>query len=46
MSDLRTLVPRFTGLHVLVIGDIILDHFVRGKASRISPEVPVSVVSV
>lgn len=46
MSDLRTLVPRFTGLHVLVIGDIILDHFVRGKASRISPEAPVPVVSV
>ena len=46
MPDLRTIVPRFTGLHVLVIGDIILDHFLRGKASRISPEAPVPVVNV
>ena len=46
MPDLHALVPRFTGLRVLVIGDIILDHFVRGKASRISPEAPVPVVNV
>lgn len=46
MLDLRTIIPRFTGLRVLVIGDIILDHFLRGKASRISPEAPVPVVNV
>ena len=38
--------PRFAGLRVLVVGDIILDHFVRGRASRISPEAPVPVVNV
>ena len=46
MPDLHTLVPRFAGLRVLVIGDIILDHFVWGKVSRISPEAPVPVVNV
>ena len=46
MPDLRAIVPRFTGLRVLVIGDIILDHFLRGKATRISPEAPVPVVNV
>ena len=38
--------PDFSGLRVLVIGDLILDHFVRGAASRISPEAPVPVVNV
>ena len=45
-ADLRSLVPRLAGLRVLVVGDIILDHFVRGRASRISPEAPVPVVNV
>ena len=38
--------PDFGGLRVLVIGDLILDHFVRGAAVRISPEAPVPVVNV
>ena len=46
MPDLQALVPRFAGLRVLVIGDIILDHFLWGHASRISPEAPVPVVNV
>jgi D-beta-D-heptose 7-phosphate kinase/D-beta-D-heptose 1-phosphate adenosyltransferase len=31
---------------ILVIGDVMLDRFVRGKVSRISPEAPVPVVHV
>ena len=31
---------------ILVVGDVILDHFVWGNVSRISPEAPVPVVSV
>ena len=46
MPALQALVPRFTDVRVLVVGDIILDHFLRGKASRISPEAPVPVVNV
>ena len=32
--------------NVLVIGDVIVDHFIWGKVSRISPEAPVPVVEV
>ena len=31
---------------VLVIGDIMIDHFIWGKVVRISPEAPVPVVDV
>jgi D-beta-D-heptose 7-phosphate kinase/D-beta-D-heptose 1-phosphate adenosyltransferase len=36
----------FNGKTVLVIGDLILDKFVRGRVSRISPEAPVPVVEI
>ena len=36
----------FSRSRVAVIGDIMLDHFIRGNVSRISPEAPVPVVSV
>jgi rfaE bifunctional protein kinase chain/domain len=45
-QELRDIVPRFTRARVLVIGDIIIDHFLWGTASRISPEAPVPVVNV
>lgn len=38
--------PAWTGRRVLVVGDLILDHFVRGRVTRISPEAPVPVVEV
>lgn len=34
----------FDGLHVLVVGDVILDHYLVGRAERISPEAPVPVL--
>lgn len=37
---------RLAGTPVLVIGDVILDHYVTGQVSRISPEAPVPVVGV
>lgn len=46
MDRLRLLVPRLAQARVLVIGDIIIDHFLWGMASRISPEAPVPVVDV
>jgi D-beta-D-heptose 7-phosphate kinase/D-beta-D-heptose 1-phosphate adenosyltransferase len=39
-------VHRFGGLRLLVIGDIMLDRFIWGAVSRISPEAPVPVVEV
>jgi D-beta-D-heptose 7-phosphate kinase/D-beta-D-heptose 1-phosphate adenosyltransferase len=48
-TDLRALrghIDRFPQASVLVIGDLILDHYIWGKVSRISPEAPVPVVHV
>jgi len=39
-------IRRFPQASVLVVGDLILDHYIWGKVSRISPEAPVPVVHV
>lgn len=39
-------VPRFSGRPVLVVGDIMLDEFVWGRNSRVSPEAPVPILEV
>ncbi len=39
------LVSRLTGVRVLVIGDVMLDKFIMGRVTRISPEAPVPVVA-
>ena len=36
--------PRLPGRPVLIIGDVMIDHFVIGRVDRISPEAPVPVV--
>ena len=36
----------FAGKRILVIGDLMLDEFIWGKVSRISPEAPVPIVNV
>ena len=40
----RDLVARFSGLPVLVAGDVMLDRFIVGRVTRISPEAPVPIV--
>jgi len=40
----RALVSRFHSISVVVAGDLMLDHFVFGRVTRISPEAPVPVV--
>lgn len=40
------ILARFRGCPVLVVGDLMLDEFVWGHVSRISPEAPVPVVEV
>jgi D-beta-D-heptose 7-phosphate kinase/D-beta-D-heptose 1-phosphate adenosyltransferase len=44
--NLKDIVGRFTAARILVVGDIVLDRFIRGDAQRISPEAPVPVVTV
>lgn len=43
---LHRIVGGFAAQKVLIIGDLMLDEFVWGKVSRISPEAPVPVVKV
>jgi len=44
--DYKKILSRFKDRNILVIGDIILDHYIWGRVSRISPEAPVPVVEV
>ena len=41
-----TKLPQFSDTKVLVIGDVMLDRFWHGAATRISPEAPVPIVDV
>jgi D-beta-D-heptose 7-phosphate kinase/D-beta-D-heptose 1-phosphate adenosyltransferase len=40
------IIKRFSGVKILVVGDIMLDRFIWGKVTRISPEAPVPVLVV
>ena len=45
-QDLFRIIDNFKGKNILVVGDIILDEYIWGKASRLSPEAPVPVLEV
>ncbi len=45
-NRVKELIEAFRGKRILVIGDVMLDEFIWGKVSRISPEAPVPVVEV
>lgn len=46
VSRMRELLQAFTGLRLVVVGDLMLDRYLHGVADRISPEAPVPVVRV
>ena len=48
MSDeiLTQLIERARGRRVLVVGDLMLDRFVYGRADRVSPEAPIPVLAI
>jgi len=41
-----SLIPRFAGLRILVIGDLVLDEYVVGRATRVSREAPIPVLEL
>ncbi|MGE0446860.1 MAG: hypothetical protein AB7P99_16665, partial [Vicinamibacterales bacterium] len=41
----RRITAAFAGVRVLVVGDAMLDRFIVGRVTRISPEAPVPVVA-
>jgi len=43
-QQLSALLKQFENLRILILGDVMLDSYVWGKVSRISPEAPVPVV--
>ena len=45
-AQLEQHVQSFSEKHILVLGDVMLDHFLWGNIERISPEAPVPVVEV
>lgn len=46
MNKLLALTERFSGLRVAVLGDLMLDRYIWGAATRISQEAPVPVIEV
>lgn len=42
--SLASLLDSFATLHALVVGDLMLDEYIHGRATRISPEAPVMVI--
>jgi D-beta-D-heptose 7-phosphate kinase/D-beta-D-heptose 1-phosphate adenosyltransferase len=44
--DARTLIERMRGRTILVVGDVMIDEWIWGAVTRISPEAPVPVVAV
>ena len=46
MKDLPALLRKIARLRILVVGDVMLDHYIWGDATRISPEAPVPVVDI
>lgn len=45
-SRLKTLIPKFEGKKILIVGDLMLDEHIWSKVNRISPEAPVVVADV
>ncbi len=45
-DKVRELFKAFNQLNVLIIGDVMIDNYLWGKVSRISPEAPVPIVAV
>jgi rfaE bifunctional protein kinase chain/domain len=45
-QSIKEIFNHFNGLKALVIGDLMIDSYIYGKASRISPEAPVPIVHV
>jgi len=44
MRNVEELFEAFNELNVLIIGDVMIDRYINGKVSRISPEAPVPIV--
>jgi len=46
MNNLKKIIGQFKDKKILVLGDVMLDKYIWGDVSRISPEAPVQIVNV
>ncbi len=46
MLNIKEIINAFQGLTVLIVGDVMLDAYLYGKMTRISPEAPVPIIEV
>ncbi len=46
MNNFLEIIDRFAGTKILILGDLMLDHYTSGDAERVSPEAPVLVLRV
>jgi D-beta-D-heptose 7-phosphate kinase/D-beta-D-heptose 1-phosphate adenosyltransferase len=46
MRSLLDTLEKFRAMHLLVVGDLMLDRFIWGEVERLSPEAPVPVLRV
>jgi D-beta-D-heptose 7-phosphate kinase/D-beta-D-heptose 1-phosphate adenosyltransferase len=44
--DLLTIVGRFKDKKIVVIGDLMIDEYIKGEANRLSPEAPIPVLKL
>jgi len=44
-TDLGTIIQKFEGMKVAIIGDAMVDRYIYGRIDRISPEAPVPIVT-
>ena len=45
-ADLIPLIEQLKSVHVMCVGDLMLDHYIYGRVERISPEAPVPVIHI
>jgi D-beta-D-heptose 7-phosphate kinase/D-beta-D-heptose 1-phosphate adenosyltransferase len=45
-SRALSIIKKFSGVSILVIGDVMLDEYIEGSIERISPEAPIPVVTI
>lgn len=45
-DEAQKLIEQFSGLNVLILGDVMVDSYLWGDVSRISPEAPVPITSI
>jgi D-glycero-beta-D-manno-heptose-7-phosphate kinase len=46
LTQAKAVIDKFPGRRILVVGDLMLDRYIHGSVTRISPEAPVPVVHV